>query len=386
MVTKSEAVSKLKELSEIITKSREAYFNFNQSDITDLEYDQKISEFGKIIAKYPELEDEYKVLDQIGATPNSKFKKVKHLTPMYSLSNAFSKEDIYNFLKQIRSFLDLSESENIDLVFEPKIDGLSLSLIYKNGKFEKGLSRGDGKEGEDITNNLKTISDIPHYINSKDFPEEIDIRGEVFIKNSDFKGLNEKFANPRNAASGSLRQKNPEDTKKIPLNFIAYTFGFEKGLLVRNQSDFINKLISHTANVKFDIYGLNKAQPIWADHYFKTISNSKMGLNLSRGEPIKYYSSDRITQIIGNGLVTLIDEKTQYSDFFNNKEMVFYKNINDLSEKIMKISRDEKLRKQIAKNGKDKYMKYFNSNLVADFIIKKTLSLKDKTKYLWHKP
>ena len=131
---------------------------------------------------------------------------------------------------------------------------------------------------------------------------------------------------------------------------------------------------------------MNNIQPIWADQYFKNISNSKMGLNLSRGTPIKYYSSDRITQIIGNGLVTLIDEKTCYNDFFDNSEMVFYKNISDLSEKIEKISEDEKLRKSIGRKGKVKYMKYFNSNLVADFIIKKTLSLKDKKKYLWHKP
>tara|TARA_Y100000591_G_scaffold265295_1_gene238818 strand:- start:767 stop:1102 length:336 start_codon:yes stop_codon:yes gene_type:complete len=111
-----------------------------------------------------------------------------------------------------------------------------------------------------------------------------------------------------------------------------------------------------------------------------------MGLNLSRGTPIKYYSSDRITQIIGNGLVTLIDEKTCYNDFFDNSEMVFYKNITDLSEKIEKISEDEKLRKSIGRRGKEKYMKYFNSNLVADFIIEKTLDLKNKKKYLWHKP
>ena len=104
------------------------------------------------------------------------------------------------------------------------------------------MSRGDGKEGEDITANLKTIKDIPKKILSKDFPEEIDIRGEVFIQNSDFENLKEKFANPRNAASGSLRQKNPEDTKKIPLKFIAYTFGFEKGLKVKNQSDYLKKL------------------------------------------------------------------------------------------------------------------------------------------------
>ena len=109
-----------------------------------------------------------------------------------------------------------------------------------------------------------------------------------------------------------------------------------------------------------------------------------MGLNLSRGNAIKYYSSDRITQIVGNGLVCLIDEKTQYKDFFTDKEMVFYKNVNDLSEKIVKISRDEKLRKAIARNGKNKYMKYFNSDLVAEFIINKTLDLKSKKKYLWH--
>ena len=108
-----------------------------------------------------------------------------------------------------------------------------------------------------------------------------------------------------------------------------------------------------------------------------------MGLNLSRGEPIKYYSSDRITQIIGNGLVTLIDEKTHYRDFFNDQEMVFYKNVSDLSEKILKISNDEKLRKQIAKNGKNKYMKNFNSNIVAEYIINKSLDINLKKKYLW---
>tara|TARA_Y100000591_G_C21419915_1_gene491651 strand:- start:173 stop:604 length:432 start_codon:yes stop_codon:yes gene_type:complete len=139
-----------------------------------------------------------------------------------------------------------------------------------------------------------------------------------------------------------------------------------------------------TENVKFDLYGINKVQPIWADHYFKSISNSKMGLNLSRGKPIKYYSSDRITQIIGNGLVTLIDEKTQYNDFFKDDEMVFYKNIDDLSEKIIKISKDEKLRKKIGKKGKDKYLKYFNSTLVAKFILEKTLDIKSKQKYFWH--
>ena len=109
-----------------------------------------------------------------------------------------------------------------------------------------------------------------------------------------------------------------------------------------------------------------------------------MGLNLSRGDAIKYYSSDRITQIVGNGLVCLIDERTKFSDYFNNNEMVFYKNENDLAEKISRISRDEKLRRLIAKNGKDKYMKYFNSTNVAEFIINKTLDINNKKKYFWH--
>ena len=108
-----------------------------------------------------------------------------------------------------------------------------------------------------------------------------------------------------------------------------------------------------------------------------------MGLNLSRGDAIKYYSSDRITQIVGNGLVCLIDEKTQYRDFFSDNEMVFYKNINDLSEKILKISRDDKIRRRIAKKGKEKYMKYFNSDLVAEYIINKTLNISSKKTFLW---
>ena len=161
---------------------------------------------------------------------------------MLSLANAFSEDDLINFEKKIKNFLDQKDNKEIEYSVEPKIDGISASLTFKNGKFLCGLSRGDGKEGEDITLNLLTIKDIPNSIKAKDFPEEIDIRGEVFIQNSDFKSLNNKFANPRNAASGSLRQKNPEDTRKIPLKFIAYTFGYEKGLDVKNQTDFLNKL------------------------------------------------------------------------------------------------------------------------------------------------
>jgi len=170
--------------------------------------------------------------------------------------------------------------------------------------------------------------------------------------------------------------------------FFALSHGVHRGSLKYGGSDerekFINKLISISKDIKYDIFGLDNVQPIWADQYFKTISNSKMGLNLSRGSPIKYYSSDRITQIVGNGLVTLIDEKTGYRDFFTDKEMVFYSNIYDLCEKISKINKDDKLRRSIAKKGKYKYIKYFNSNLVANFIINKTFDINNKNKYLWH--
>ena len=161
---------------------------------------------------------------------------------MLSLSNAFDEKDLLNFEKKILNFISKEDDYKITYSAEPKIDGISASLIYQDGKFIKGLSRGDGNEGEDITNNLATIKDIPKKIISKNFPKEIDIRGEVFIQNSDFKSLNKKFANPRNAASGSLRQKDPEETRKIPLKFIAYTHGYEKGLNAKNQFDYLKQL------------------------------------------------------------------------------------------------------------------------------------------------
>ncbi|MDC0326815.1 NAD-dependent DNA ligase LigA, partial [Candidatus Pelagibacter sp.] len=178
----------------------------------------------------------------VGYKPSKNFNKVKHRIPMLSLSNAFDEEDLLNFEKKILNFISENVKYKITYSAEPKIDGISASLIYRDGKFIKGLSRGDGNEGEDITNNLATIKDIPKKIINKNFPKEIDIRGEVFIQNSDFKSLSKKFANPRNAASGSLRQKDPEETRKIPLKFIAYTHGYEEGLNAKNQSDYLKQL------------------------------------------------------------------------------------------------------------------------------------------------
>ena len=226
----------------LIQKYNKYYFDKNKPLVSDKEYDEIKNDIIELENKYKFISSKNSPSQNVGFKPSKNFNKFSHRAPMLSLSNAFTEDDLLNFEKKILNFLSKKNEFKLSYSAEPKIDGISASLTYKNGIFEKGLSRGDGKEGEDITNNLRTISDIPKKILSKDFPEEIDIRGEVFIQNSDFKNLKDKFANPRNAASGSLRQKNPEETKKIPLKFIAYTFGFEKGLKVEKQSDFLKKL------------------------------------------------------------------------------------------------------------------------------------------------
>ena len=226
----------------LFNKYNKYYYDLNEPLVKDHIFDELKKEILNLEKKYDFLNHKDSPKNSVGFRPSKLFKKVKHKIPMLSLSNAFDKEDLINFEKKIFNFLNEESTQIIEYSAEPKIDGISASLIFKNGKFITGLSRGDGKEGEDITENLKTIKDIPNQIKSKNFPEEIDIRGEVFIQNNDFKTLNNKFANPRNAASGSLRQKDPNETDKIPLKFIAYAFGYEKGLNIKSQSEYLEKL------------------------------------------------------------------------------------------------------------------------------------------------
>ena len=226
----------------LFEKYNRHYYNLNNPLVDDFKFDKLKSEIIDLEKKYNFLKHKSSPSNSIGFKPSKIFKKVKHKTPMLSLGNAFTEEDLINFEKKIFNFLNNEKGLNIEYSAEPKIDGISASLFYKDGKFVTGLSRGDGKEGEDITENLKTIKDIPQELQFKDFPKEIDIRGEVFIQNSDFRDLKDKFANPRNAASGSLRQKDPKETQNIPLKFIAYTFGYERGLKVSSQEDFLKKL------------------------------------------------------------------------------------------------------------------------------------------------
>ena len=225
-----------------LLKLNKHYYDLNKPLVYDHEYDQIKEDILFLEKKYDFLESANSPSKRVGFKPSKTFKKVLHRVPMLSLSNAFDEEDLVNFEKKINNFLDQKSFNELEYSAEPKIDGISASLIFKKGKFIMGLSRGDGKEGEDITNNLMTIDDIPKNILAENFPDEIDIRGEVFIQNNDFENLKDKFANPRNAASGSLRQKNPQDTKKIPLKFIAYTFGYVNNMKIKNQSNYLQQL------------------------------------------------------------------------------------------------------------------------------------------------
>ncbi len=250
----------------------------------------------------------------------------------------------------------------------------NLKKNYPNLKVAQWFLDPLSKKGPDFFKNKQRILNKVNYVDKNFLTTSPKVL--KFIKNKE----NFHFIpNPSDSSFETLNNFKKSCNMDV---FYALSHGVHRGVLKKGKYDerinFVSKLIGMTPNIKFDIYGLNNVQPVWADNYFKAISNSKMGLNLSRGEPIRYYSSDRITQIIGNGLVTLIDEKTHYRDFFSDKEMVFYKNVSDLSEKITKISKDEKLRKKIGQKGKEKYLKYFNSTEVAKYIINKTFELKNK--------
>ena len=198
------------------------------------------------------------------------------------------------------------------------------------------------------------------------------------IKNSYF------IPNPCDEAFEVLHNYNQKCEMDL---FFAMSHGVHRGNLKKGKKDnreiFLNKLMKKCKNIKFDLYGMNNIQPIWGQEFLNKISNSKMGLNLSRGKPIKYYSSDRIAQLLGNGLLTFIDERTQFNDFLDKDHVVYYKEIDDLKYKIDKYKKDTKARNRIAKKGKAFYFKNFNSNLVAKFILDKTFDVKSSKKIIW---
>ena len=222
-----------------LKKFNHSYYNNDKSLISDADYDLLKKEINNLEKKYIELGNLSQEL--VGAPLTNKFKKIKHLRPMLSLANAFKKNDMHDFQKKINNFLSF-KNKNLEFLSEPKIDGISATLVYKSSTLIRGLSRGDGKTGEDILENLKTIDEIPKKIIGKNIPDLLEVRCEIFIGKKDFENIKENFANPRNAAGGSLRQKNPKLTAKIPLKYFAYGFGAVEPMVFKKQSEFLNKI------------------------------------------------------------------------------------------------------------------------------------------------
>ncbi len=209
------------------------YYQQDAPEISDAEYDEKRRRLSELEKLYPELAHADSATHKVGAPPASGFGKVRHDVPMLSLSNAFDDADVTDFVERVRRFLKLGESEMPAITAEPKIDGLSISIRYEGGELISAATRGDGAEGENVTANVRTMRAIPHELKGKDVPEVIDIRGEIYLGHDDFARLNAEqakiggkiFANPRNAAAGSLRQLDPLITAGRPLRFFAYTWG-----------------------------------------------------------------------------------------------------------------------------------------------------------------
>ncbi|MBT5571823.1 MAG: NAD-dependent DNA ligase LigA [Alphaproteobacteria bacterium] len=250
-MTPSEAGAAHAQLSEELRAHNAAYYQDDAPLISDAEYDALFSRLLAIENAFPDFRTEDSLTQQVGAAPSQGFTKVQHAIPMLSLGNAFDEDDVDEFLTRIRRFLSIDEKDPVEIVGEPKIDGLSVSLRYENGRFVRGATRGDGAEGEDITANLRTIEDIPQQLTGS-APDVAEIRGEVYLPKSAFQKLNETqkasgakiFANPRNAAAGSLRQLDTSITAQRPLRMFAYAWGELSADVSDSQWGFLETIAS----------------------------------------------------------------------------------------------------------------------------------------------
>lgn len=256
MQTREEIKQELQDLADKLECYDEAYHQKDAPLVSDAEYDALRRRAEQLEAEYPDLIPANSLSKRVGFQPASGFKKLEHAVPMLSLQDIFDEDEVVDFMDRLHKFLGLPADASIDIVAEPKIDGLGYSAVYENGKFARGATRGDGTVGEDITENLKTISELPQTLKSADLfslvPELLDVRGEVYMKKTDFLALNEEqkkkndkiFANPRNAAAGSLRQLNPSITAKRNLSIFAYALGAYKGTPFKTHWDFMQSLKS----------------------------------------------------------------------------------------------------------------------------------------------
>ena len=308
---------------------------------------------------------------------------------------SISDRDILHKNKSLRDFqgqkslekkiLNSYDNFKPDLVVLGHADRVSPNTLEKLKNLDKNIKLTQwfldplSKFGPDHINNSKRILDKTKLLDSTFLTTDPDSLS-FNIPNSQY------IPNPCDESFEILKNYNNKCNFDV---FFAMSHGVHRGQLKKGKVDdreiFINKLIKKNKNIKFDVYGMNNVQPIWGEQFIKKISNCYMGINLSRGKPIKYYSSDRISQLVGNGLLTFIDIKTHLNDFFSDKEIVFYKDIEDLTYKINKFKKDVKSGRNIAKQGRKKYFKYFNSTLVADYMISKTFNINPKNFIIWEK-
>ncbi len=246
-LTEKQAKTEHARLAAEIAGHDRRYYQDDAPSVSDAEYDRLRKRYGAIEARFPDLRTLESLSQRVGAAPSARFAKVRHAVPMLSLDNAFSDEDVVDFVGRIRRFLRLPEDEDIAFSAEPKIDGLSMSLRYEGGELVTGATRGDGNEGEDVTANVRTLEDIPKKLNGRGVPKICEVRGEVYMTKHAFLALNKRqaevggqvFANPRNSAAGSLRQKDPSITASRPLGFFAYAWGEMSDMPADSQSGMI---------------------------------------------------------------------------------------------------------------------------------------------------
>jgi len=246
-LTESQAKAELKRLAATIGAHDRRYYQEDAPTVSDAAYDALRGRNEEIEARFPELVRADSPSRRVGAQPSQKFAKVRHAVPMLSLGNAFSESEVAEFVERIRRFLRLSADEKIVFTAEPKIDGLSCTLRYEDGRLVRGATRGDGTEGEDVTANVRTLADIPKELRGKDAPDVCEVRGEVYMTKSAFLALNERqkaagkqiFANPRNSAAGSLRQLDPQITASRPLGFFAYAWGDMSAMPAQTRSGMV---------------------------------------------------------------------------------------------------------------------------------------------------